>query len=134
MIAERRGLLNNPVELKKIANMKHIADMGDYVAGLSRWLKVFPLSDLKVLLYEQLIKCPDTFLRELCMHLDINPDYFTDQEKPIVYKGPELKISDEIYQSLKNKHLNEIPKLKNILELDLSEWKFNHEKIYIGFN
>jgi len=122
MFAKQKGALNKPDELIKIASSRHITDMGDYAAGLSRWLKVFPPERLKIFLYEQLVKHPEKFLRDLSCHLGIDPDYFIDMENPTVFKGPNTKITDEIHEFLIDKHRDTIAKLNEITDLDLSDW------------
>jgi len=123
MLAKRKGLLKKPDEQMKIALSQHVTDMGDYAAGLSRWLKVFPPERLKIFLYEQLVNRPDIILRDLSCYLGIDPDYFSYMQKPIVFKGPEIKMPDEIYELLLNKNRGMIDKLKEITGLDLCDWR-----------
>ena len=122
MIAERKGTLDNEVELVDMVNWAHIEEMGNYVAGIEKWLSVFPKSSLKIMFYEHLTYDIDDFFSELSDFIGIDPDYFSEIKKEVVFKGPDIKMPIAVRNALIFKHKTQVSYLEKLLPDKALDW------------
>lgn len=122
MIAERKGTLDDEAELLEMVNWEHIEEMGNYAAGLEKWLSVFPKSSLKIMFYEHLTRDADDFFSELSDFIGVDPDYFYEMKKDVVYKGPDIKMPIEVRNALISKHKSQVFYLEKLLPDKQLDW------------
>jgi hypothetical protein len=58
----------------------HYRAMSVYTPQLKRWFKSFPREQIKVLLYDDLVRNPRGMFEETCQWLDLDPRYLPDEE------------------------------------------------------
>ena len=98
---------------------------GDYEACISNWLIVYPLSQLLVVKYDDIVSDPVKVANDCLKHLGLN-DFFTSVDKDElskkVFEGDELALRPSLHSTLLEMYKKKILSLSNYLGKDLTGW------------
>jgi len=58
--------------------MAQVIDHSDYAAYLAKWYEQYGAENVKVWIFERMVKDPKAYMKELCEWLEIDPSFFED--------------------------------------------------------
>lgn len=122
MVAARRGELDDPDALRRIATFGQIQKRGDYVGSLTNWLSVFPREQLLILPYERLRQDPVSFLRAICDHLGVPVDPIAEKTEKAVYEGEKVPLPEDLHSYLVRRHRGITEKLEDLCGIDFADY------------
>ena len=99
---------------------------GDYQTCLETWRAVFPVEQLLVLFFEQIVREPETLLNRCFQHLGaaaLEPEHLRRQGcREPVFTGPGYPLRPSLKPILHRLYQDKIEKLGVYLNTDLSGW------------
>ncbi len=103
--------------------MRSYKSRGFYGEQLERYLKEFPLEQLKIFLYEDFLEDPVSLVQECCKFLDVDETFSPDMSEKYNVNPPAPEpMSQEAERILKDLYREDIAKTQKIIERDLSSW------------
>ncbi|MBF0211517.1 MAG: DUF3808 domain-containing protein [Desulfamplus sp.] len=101
--------------------------MGLYPLGIKNILSKYDTKQLHIIFFDDIKEKPASVLKELCLFLEIDPDFeFKEIEKPVnVTKTLKPDVVEE-KQLLYELYKPSIVELSNLLDKDLSHWLLDH--------
>ncbi len=122
MIAGRRNELDDDDALWQIANMRHVIDMGDYLAPLQRWLSVFPRSSFVFHTLAGLETDPKAVVGSLLDHIGLDQSHLGNMPANKVFTGPSKECPPKILELLRERHKHSFDGFAKLTGLDISDW------------
>lgn len=132
-------------DILEIGKKYGIIQMGFYSKHLCHWMKYYPLSSFKILIYENIVANKEKSLKDIFNFLNVNENvelsninkaynkglFYRKTSKGIsVFRGKQevtaIKL-DEI-QKLYELYQEDMQELEKLFELDISQWKFACEQ------
>jgi hypothetical protein len=122
MIAGRREELDDEEALWKIANIRHVIEMGDYTGPLKRWLSIFPRSSFQFHTLAELEADPKAVVGSLLEHIGLDQSHLGNIPESKVFTGPSKECPARILELLRERHKASFDELAELTGLDVSDW------------
>ncbi len=110
------------IEEEDIDPARSYKSRGFYGEQVERYLKCFPLKQLKLILYEEFLGDPHKVLRDIFAFLGVDPDFKPDMNKQYNKNPPAEPLTGEMRQMLIDLYRADIALLQTLTGLDLSAW------------
>lgn len=99
---------------------------GDYEACISNWLSVYPLSQLLIVKYDDIVADPVKVANNCLKHLGLNGFFSTEDRQMLserVFEGDGLALRPSLHSTLLEMYKKKIVSLSNYLSQDLTSWR-----------
>lgn len=99
---------------------------GAYADCLDAWLAHFPQHQFHLILFDDIVAQPRTVLRELALHLGVDPGPFfvipEDELRQAVFPGPPAELRPALWRYLHDLYAPSVARLESRLGRRLSHW------------
>ncbi len=120
---ETRESFEECLEAIDLDPMRSYKSRGFYGEQLERYLKEFPIEQLKIFLYEDLLEDPVALVQECCSFLGVDSNFEPDmQEKYNVNPPAEEPMSDTAKAMLRDLYREDIAITEKIIGRELAGW------------
>lgn len=89
---------------------------------MERYRKVFPMEQMKIFLYEDFVKDPQTILRDIFSFLEVDPTFTPDMSQRYNANPETAPLDSKLRAKLIEIYRNDIKKLESLIGRDLSGW------------
>jgi hypothetical protein len=108
----------------------HYATMGLYAAQVARYTALFPPEQLRVYVYDDLLRQPLPTLQDMFRFLEVDPTFVPDltvRHNPSDEGVPLPPLLPAVRQQLRTRFADDLADLEHVLGRDLAAWRVGEE-------